>query len=157
MYSDNMISTLNEIAQQYRSIIYQAIYAVISQPPYTNTGAGAQSLTVDVIEGNATEAPKMQILFDDHLQILGKRKIEWTKFPKMQELIAWAETKKSTEQEALQLAWSVGWKQKTQDLWKPKPAWRKKSLSSVLKEMNELVLKAFEEAIEKDLQQATKV
>jgi hypothetical protein len=156
MYSENLISTLNEIAHKYRPIIHQAIYTVISQPPYKNTGAGAQSLTVDVIEGNANKAPDLDIRFDDHLLFLDKRKMQWTKLPEIKKLLEWAATKKSKESEVKQLAWAVAWKQKKNDTWKAKP-WRKKTLSAVLKEMNQLVLEEFAQAIDKDLIQSTKV
>ncbi len=153
MYSERLVIKLNGIAHKSVDIIYRSIYSVLSQPPYKNTGAGAASLAVDVVEGNASKSPSINITFDDHLIFLNQRKIQWTKLPDMKELIAWAETKKSNPKEALRLAWSVAWDKKKHDTWKPKP-WRKKSLSAVLKQMNELILKAFNEAIEEDFQQA---
>jgi hypothetical protein len=155
VYSENMISTLNDIAHKYRPIIHQAIHSVVSQPPYKNTGAGAASLTVEVIDGNASKAPDIAIHFDEHLLFLDKRKMQWTKLPDVKKLMEWAATKKSTESEVKQLAWAVAWNQKKQDTWKAKP-WRKKTLSAVLKEMNKLVLEEFDKAIQADFDLATK-
>lgn len=156
MYSENTVMRLNDIAHRYKDIVYQAIYSVISQPPYKNTGEGAASLTIDVIDGTRDKAPELVINFADHLNYINKKKLQWTKLPKMEGLLKWAETKKSTKQEAEQLAWATAWDKKKNDTWKGMP-WRKKTLSQVLKEMNEMVLKAFDEAIEQDFDAATKV
>lgn len=156
MYSAKMILTLNEIAHRYQQFIYQSIHSVLSQPPYRNTGAGAESLKVEVTEGDESKAPAIKITFDDHLIFLDKRRIEWTRMPDMQEMIAWAKTKRSNESEALQLAWATGFEKKKNDTWKAKQ-WRKKTLSSVLKEMNQLILTAFDEAIQADFDAAVKV
>jgi hypothetical protein len=154
MYSENTVIKLNEIAHRYRDLVHRSIHAVLSQPPYKNTGAGAASLTVDVIDGDNNKSPQILIHFDDHVLFLDKRKMQWTKLPDMKELLAWAETRKSTKEEAEQLAWAVGWDKKKNDTWKAKPSWRKKSLSKGLKEMNELIVKAFDQA---NLQQAAKL
>lgn len=156
MYSEKMVMRLNEVAHRYKDLVYQSIFTVINQPPYRNTGAAAASLKVDVVDGDQTKAPRLDIRFDDQLIFIGTKKMEWTKLPNMKKLIAWAETKKATREEAEQLAWAVSWDKKNNDTWKPKQ-WRKKSLSEVLKEMNELIVKAFDQAIEEDLQQAIKV
>lgn len=153
MYSENMVMKLNEIAHRYRELVHQAIHDVLSKPPYKNTGAGAASLTVDVVDGNAQKAPVIQISFDDHLIFLEKRKIEWTKLPNMKELTAWAETKRDNRKEALKLAFAVAWDKRKNDTWKAKP-WRKKSLSKVLKEMNALIIEEFDKAIDADFQRA---
>lgn len=153
MYSENTVMKLNDIAHRYKSIIHQAIHDVLSQDRYKNTGAGAASLTVDVVDGDVNKAPRILISFDDHLIFLDKRKMQWTKLPNMAKLMEWAETVKPNEKEAKRLAWAVAWDKKKNDTWKAKP-WRKKSLSNVLKEMNAMVLEAFDKAIEQDLQQA---
>jgi hypothetical protein len=155
-YSENTVNKLNEIAHRYRDLVHKAIHDVLSQPPYKNTGAGAASLTVDVIDGDQNKAPQIVIHFDDHLLFLDKRRMQWTKLPEMKELIAWAETKRTNKEEAAQLAWATAWDKKKNDAWKSKP-WRKKSLSKVLKEMNELIVAGFDQAIEEDLKQAAKV
>lgn len=154
MYSQITIAKLNDIAQRYRGIIQQSIQNVLSQ--YKNTGAGLASVTVDVVEGDASQAPQINIQFDDHVLILDKRKVQWTKLPDMKAMIEWAETKTTTRDQAERLAWAVAWDKKKNDTWKPK-AWRKKSLSGVLKEMNQLILQEYDAAIEQDLQQAIKV
>lgn len=156
MYSDNTVNKLNEIAMQYRPLIYDAIHKVISDGKFSNTRAGADSLVVEVSAGDATKAPDILITFDDHLIVLNKRKVEWTKHPNMKPLIAWAETKTRSELEAKKLAFATAWHQKTNDTWKPKP-WRKKSLSQVLKEMNELILSEYDKVIDEDLQQAVNI
>jgi hypothetical protein len=154
MYSEITISKLNAIAQRYKDLIQQSVQSVLSQ--YKNTGAGVDSVVVDVVDGNASKAPQIIIQFDDHVLILDKRKVQWTKLPDMKDMLAWAETKKPTREEAEQLAWAVAWDKKKNDTWKPK-SWRKKSLSGVLKEMNQLILQEYDEAIEQELQNAIKV
>lgn len=156
MYSENTVMMLNDIAQRYKDIIHQAIHDVLSQDGYKNTGAGAASLVVDVVDGDTRKAPQISISFDDHLIFLDKRKMQWTRLPNMGKLMEWAETVKPTEKEAERLAWAVGWDKKNNDTWKAKP-WRKKSLSNVLKEMNKMVMEAFDKAIEEDLQKAANV
>lgn len=142
---------LNDIAHLYKDLAHQSINAVLRD--IGNTGAGAASLTVDVIEGNATRAPQIVIHFDDHLIYLDRRKMQWTKLPEMKKLLEWARTVKPTEREADRLAWATAWDKKKNDTWKPK-SWRKKSLSKVLKDMNDIILKAFDECIDQDFQQA---
>lgn len=156
MYSENTVIKLNDIAQRYRDVIHQAIHAVLSQDLYKNTGAGAASLVVEVIDGDSNKAPQILISFDDHLIFLDKRKMQWTKLPNMSKLMEWAETVKPDKKEAHRLAWAVAWDKKKNDTWKPKP-WRKKSLSNVLKEMNALILEAFDKAINEGLEKATTV
>jgi len=156
MYSPHLVDILNGIANRYRPLIQKSIQDVLNQPRFRNTGAGVASVTVDVVPGDTNKAPTIKIDFDDHLIFLNQRKIQWTRLPDMKEMIAWAETKRSDEKEARQLAWATAWDKKKNDTWKPK-LWRKKSLSAVLKEMNVLILAEFDKAIEEDLQMATKV
>jgi len=152
MYSPRLIITLNAIAHKYQPIIHAAILAVISQPKFSNTFDAANSLIVTVVEGNEQRAPELDIQFADHLLYLDKRKLQWTKLPDIKNLMAWAETKINDPKKAKRLAFAVAWNKKKLDTWKPKP-WRKKSLSVVLKEMNELLLNEFAKAIDADLQQ----
>lgn len=156
MYSPNTVTRLNEIAHEYRDLIHQSIHDVLSQPRYKNTGAGAASLTVDVIEGDSDKSPSIKITFADHLIFLEKRKIQWTKLPEMKKMIDWAETKRSDKAEAKKLAWATAWNKRKFDTWKPK-AWRKRSLSSVMKEMNDMITKAYDEVINKDMAEASSV
>lgn len=156
MYSEATIQKLNEIAARYRDLIYRAVHDVISKEPYTNTGAAAASLTVEVIPGDAKQAPRFVIQFAEHLIYIDKRRLQWTKLPNIGKLTEWAETVKPDPKSAKRLAWAVAWKQRKYDTWKAKP-WRRKSLSKVLKEMNALVLEAFDRVIEQDLQKATQV
>ncbi|HEY3403900.1 MAG TPA: hypothetical protein VGK59_10965 [Ohtaekwangia sp.] len=156
MYSERLVNTLNEIANRYQGIIYDAVYDVISKKPYKNTGAGAESLRIEITSGDANTAPVVNILFDDHLIYLNNRKLEWTKLPNMEGLIAWAKTKEPDEKRAKRLAFAVGWDKAKHDTWKARP-WRKKSLSKVLKEMNQMIVAEFDKAIEADLQEAARV
>lgn len=156
MYSDLLVSKLNDIAHRYRDLIHKSLHEVLSQPQYKNTGAGLASLTVDVIDGDHNIAPKIVIHFDDHLLLLDKRKMQWTQMPDMKNLLAWAATKKDKPSEIKKLAWSTAIQQQTNDVWKAKP-WRKKSLGSVLKEMNEVILQGFAEVIDIEFNNATKI
>lgn len=156
MYSENTVMKMNDIAQRYKDVIHQSIHAVLNEDRYKNTGAGAASLVVEVIDGDRNKAPQIKITFDDHLIFLDKRKMQWTKLPNMKRLLEWAETIKPTQKEAERLAWAVGWDKRKNDTWKSKP-WRKKSLSNVLKEMNKIILEAFDQVIEEDLQKSIKV
>lgn len=154
MYSQRTVDKLNEIAYYYSELMKQAINDVLRS--YSNTGAGAASVTIDVVEGDETKSPVIQINFDDHVLYLDKRRMAWTKLPRIQPLMEWAETKKSDPKEAKQLAWAKAWDLRKNNTWKPK-RWRKRSLSSVLKEMNELIIKAYNEVIDADFQQAIDV
>ena len=146
---------MNAIAHRYRPIIQKAIHDVLSDARYRNTGAGVASVTVDVADGDTNKSPVIQIEFDDHLNLLDKRKLQWTQLPNMKKLLEWAATKESDPKKAKRLAWGKAWQQKKYDTWKAKP-WRKRSLSAVLKELNELVLSEFDKAIEEDLVTAAK-
>jgi hypothetical protein len=167
MYSDNLVNTLNGIAYDYREIINRQLNEILSQPRYRNTGAGLASLHVDVIEGNRDKAPQLVITFADHLNILDKRKIEWTKLPPIDQLDEWADTRTFSGpvpgyknglapnlppwKVKQRIVWAIAKSKQKFDKWSGKP-WRKKSLGSVLKEMNVLVLSLFDKAIEEDLQ-----
>lgn len=155
MYSENTVIKLNDVAHRYKNVIHQAIHDVLSQDRYKNTGAGAASLTVDVVDGDVNKAPQIRLTFDDYVIFLDKRRMQWTKLPNIQKLTEWAETVKPDRKSAERLAWAVGWDKKNNDTWKSKP-WRKKSLSKVLKEMNDLLLKEFDAAINEDLVDAIK-
>jgi hypothetical protein len=155
MYSARLVSVLNEIAHRYAGLTHKSIVDVLSQPRYSNTGAGVRSVKVDVVSGNDAKSPALHITFDDHLIVLNKGKIEWTRLPDIEKLTEWAKTKKSSDKEAEQLAWAVAWDKKKNDTWSPK-LWRKKSLSQVLKDMNEQLLKDYHEAIKADQVDATK-
>lgn len=156
MYSENTVMKMNDIAHRYKDIIQQAIHDVLSQDRYKNTGAGAASLTTVVIDGNTNKAPQIIVSFDDHLIFLDKRRLQWTRLPDIKKLMEWAETVKPDKKQAERLAWAVAWDKRKNDTWKSKP-WRKKSLSVVLKEMNKMVLDAFDKAIDEDFQKAANV
>ena len=169
MYSENLVNTLNEIAHTWRDKINIALNEVLSQPRYKNTGAGLASLTVDVIEGSSTKAPQIIISFADHLNLLDKRKMQWTKMPPIDDFDAWAQTRAFSGpvpgyknglapnlppwKARLRIVWAIAKSKQKFDKWNGKP-WRKKTLGSVLKEMNILVLSLFDKAIEQDFQRA---
>ncbi len=155
MYSDNLVIKLNELAQEYRGRMYAAIQTVLSQSRYTNTGKGLRSLKVTVIAGTREQSPSLVVNVDDYVVIINQSKLQWTKLPNTGNLIEWAKTKKSTIEEAKKLAFAVAYIKKTTDAHKPKK-WRKKSIGYTLKEMNAEMVKAFEAAIEEDLQLALK-
>ena len=155
MYSECLVIKLNELAQQYRGRMYAAIQTVLSQSRYTNTGKGLRSLKVTVIAGTREQSPSLVVNVDDYIVIINQSKLQWTKLPNTGNLIAWAKTKKSTIEEAKKLAFAVAYIKKKTDAHKPKK-WRKKSIGDTLKEMNVEMLKAFDEAIEEDLQLALK-
>jgi hypothetical protein len=155
MYSPRLVTTLNNIASDYQPLMHRAIVDVLSQAKFANTGFSAESVKVEVVAGDESKAPALMITFADYLIILNQRKVEWTKLPNIGNLLEWADTKRSTRVEAEKLAFAVAWDKRKNDTWKPKP-WRKKSLSQVLKDMNEELLKQYDEAIEADLVEATK-
>lgn len=154
MYSPETIQGLNAIARQYQDILRKSILDVLSR--YTNTGAGAASLRVEVITGTADRSPQLVVRFDDHVLYMDKRRLQWTKLPDMREMLQWAQTKKSNEKEAVKLAWAVAWDKKKNDTWKPK-RWRKQGLGPALREMNQRILAAYEKDLEAALSKATKV
>jgi hypothetical protein len=154
MYSPEVIQGLNAIAAQYSDILRKSIVDVLSR--YSNTGAGAASVTVEVIPGTADRSPQLVVKFDDHVLFLDKRRLQWTKLPDMRNLMAWAQTKKSNEQEARKLAWAVAWDKKNNDTWKPK-RWRKQGLGPALKEMNQRIMERYEKELEAALNKAIKV
>lgn len=169
MYSENLINTLNAIAYDYREKINVAMSEILSQPRYKNTGAGLASLTVDVIDGDSKKAPQIIISFADHLNLLDKRKMQWTKLPPIDDFEAWSETRTFTGpvpgyknglapnlppwKAKQRIVWAIAKSKQKFDKWNGKP-WRKKTLGSVLKEMNILVLSLFDKAIQEDFQKA---
>lgn len=168
-YSPHLVETLNDIAYKYRDQINRSLSDLFNQPKYKNTGAGLASLTVDVVDGSADKAPEIRISFDDYLNILNLRKLQWTKQPPFDAFDAWAQTRTFTGpvpgyknglapnlppwKVKQRIVWAIIKSKQKFDSWKPKP-WRKKTLGSVLKEMNQLVLIEFEKAIEADWQAA---
>lgn len=153
IYSPAIVTRLNAVAHKNKDLIYKSVHEVLVK--IENTGKGAQSLQVDVVDGDENKSPQIHISFDDHLIFINKRKLQWTKLPEIKKLMEWAVTKTSNETQAKKLAWAVAWDKRKHDTWKPK-YWRKKSLSGVLKAMNEMIVKAYDEALEEDLQKATK-
>lgn len=154
MYSDRTVMKLNDIAHRYKDLIHQAVHDAIVKN-IRNTGEAAASLTVEVIDGNRQKSPEIVISFVDYLIYFNHRRIEWTKLPNINKLTAWAETKVPDKKAARRLAFAVAWDKQKNDTWRAKP-WRRKGLSAVLKEMNQLVLDSFNEAIEEDLQEAAR-
>lgn len=143
---------LNEIAYRYKDLVHRAVHDVITKN-IANTGEAAASLTVDVVDGNRQKAPELVISFVDYLIYFNHSRIEWTKLPNIDKLTRWAETKVSDPRAAKRLAFAVAWDKRKNDTWKAKP-WRKKGLSAVLKEMNQLILDSFNEVIDQDMQEA---
>lgn len=156
IYSENLVIKLNEIAQEYRAKMESAIKVVLSQSRYTNTGKGLRSLSVKVTPGTRESSPSIVVNVDDYIVLLNKSKMQWTKLPNTGNLIAWAKTKKSTETEIKKLAFAVAYVKKTTDNHKPKK-WRKKGIGETLKDMNVEMTKAFDDAEQKDLEQAVKI
>lgn len=169
MYSPRLVEKLNAIAHEYRDKIVREITTVLSQPKYMNTGAGLESLRVEVIPGTQSKSPDIIITMDDYVNIINKRKAEWTKMPPIEELEQWAQTREFKGpvpgyknglapnlppwKAKQRILWAIAKSKQKFDIWKPKP-WRKKSLSNVLKEMNALVLLDFDKAINDDFQMA---
>jgi len=151
-YSPTLTKKLNAIAHAYRDLMFRSIQEVLQQ--YSNTGKGLQSLIVNIVDGTEDKAPQIKIDFDDELIYLNLGKMNWTKLPQMDRLLKWAETKQSDPKKAKQLAWATAWDKKKHDTWKRRP-WRKKSLSTVLKEMNELIVAVYNKAIEEDAVEAS--
>lgn len=149
MYSPNTIEKLNQVAREYVPIFHASITAAI----HKNTGAGAGSVKVDIIPGDATKSPQVVVTINDHVLYLDRRKLQWTKLPNLRELQAWAETKTSDPKAIKRLTWGTAWDKRRNDTWKPKP-WRKKGLGAVLREMNRRLLEAFDAALNEDLQEA---
>lgn len=172
MYSDNLVLTLNVIANEYALIIYQRILEVLNQPKYKRTGAGADSVKVEVVPGTTNKSPDIRIEFADHVNLINLPRMQWTKQPPVDDMTEWAKTVTFTGpvpgykngiapnlppwKANLRRIWAIAKSKQKFDTWKAKP-WRKKSLGSVLKEMNELVLKKFEEAIQLDFEKAVKI
>ena len=166
-YSPQLVATLNAIAHEYSGKILREITEVLKQPKYMNTGAGLESLRVEVIEGNENKSPDIIVTMDDHLNILNKKKLEWTKQPPIDLLDDWAKTKTFKGpipgyknglapnlppwKAKKRILWAMAKSKHKFDIWKVKP-WRKRSLSSVLKEMNDLILIDFEKAIMDEFQ-----
>lgn len=153
MFSENQVIALNNIAHEYRGKLEAAIKDVLSQGRYTNTGRGMQSVVVSVVPGTTSESPSLVVTLDDYVLMLDRSKMQWTKLPNVRNLLAWARARKSNEKEAKKLAWAVAWDKKKNDTWKPKK-WRKKGFGETLIEMNAAMKKAFDGAINKDLQSA---
>src|SRR6185369_15042690 len=109
-YSPRLVNKLNDIAHHYRDLVSRSLHAVLQQ--YSNTGAGLASLTVDIVDGNENKAPQIKIAFADHLLYLDNKKLQWTKLPEVQNLIAWAKTKGKNDKEAKKLAWAIAWDKK---------------------------------------------
>lgn len=150
MYSPRTVDKLNTIAHRYKDLIERSINAVLRQPKFYNTGRLASSVTVDVEDGDANKSPVIRIELDEALLIIDKRKLQWTKLPNMKALLEWAATRESDPKKARDLAWRTAIDKKNKDTWKPK-SWRKKSLSAVLKELNELVTEEFAKIAKEDI------
>ena len=149
MYSDNLVIKLNTIAHQSADRIDRDLHAILSQPRYKNTGRGLASLHVEVIDGDRNNTPQIKITMDDHLILLDKRKMVWTKLPPIKPLMEWAETVEKNPKRAKALAWGTAIKQRKTNYWKPK-VWRRRGLSKALKEMNEFIKQAYDTAIEEE-------
>src|SRR5688572_8091170 len=93
MYSPQLVEKLNAIANEYKEKIVREITEVLKQPRYFNTGAGLESLRVEVIPGAKDRSPDIIIKMDDHLNILNKRKLQWTGQPPVDFFDEWSKTK----------------------------------------------------------------
>ncbi len=155
MYSPRTTEKMNAIAMRYMEIILRAIQDVVKDAKYRNTGKSADSVRVEVVSGDQGKSPVIRIELDEALLIVDKRKLQWTKLPNMKALLEWAATKESDPKKAKQLAWRTAWSKLKYDKWKAK-SWRKKSLSKVLEEMNDVVFKEWQAVIEQDWQEIIK-
>lgn len=168
MYSQHQIDRLNAVAHKYKDVIYSSLRDVLNSPRYRNTGAGVESIHVDVIDGDANKSAEIHVAIADHIFLLDKRrKLQWTKLPNMTEMIAYAETKSFSKipgyansipvdrlKAAQRVAWAIAVDKKKNDTYKAKP-WRKKSLSAVLKDLNKEITSEFDKAVSEDLEDAT--
>lgn len=152
-YSDNLVKTLNNLANEYRGKLQDSVTKVLNEARYKNTGRGVSSVTVVVVPGTKEKSPSLVIKMDDHVLLLDRSKMQWTKLPDMNNLLEWAKTKKTDPLEIKKMAWAIAVDKRKNDTWKPKK-WRKKGLGTVLKEMNAEMLAEFDSAIDKDLQEA---
>lgn len=168
MYSENTIIRLNAIAHHYRGLILNALKEVLSQPRFVNTGAAVSGIRVEVVEGNASKSPELQIYIADYMLLLNKSRLQWTKLADVRKLMAWAQNKEFSTvpgysnpraidqlKAAKRVAYAIAVDKKKNDTWKPKK-WRKKSLSAVLQAMNKDMLKEFDAAVTEDINDAIK-
>jgi hypothetical protein len=156
MYSPELVTVLNEIAEQKAKEFQSVLVNLLSKAPYRNTGEGVNSVTIEISAGTASRAPAIKINFADHLLLMDKRKLQWVKLPLVSKLMTWAATKNSDPKQQKRMAWARAWDLQKNDSHKPKP-WRKKSLSATLKEMNQQIVVAFDKAIEESFQKATQL
>jgi hypothetical protein len=153
---------MDRIAQEYAAIIYKETYAVMQK--YNATGNLLRSLNVKFLRATSSLPPVIWITYDGYANIFEARQPLWTKQPILSEIIDFVQDRGITQQgripgykngapnlsefaKAKRIAFAISKNQKQTDKWKRKP-WRKKALSSVLKDMNSKTIDLFRDEIE---------
>jgi hypothetical protein len=153
---------MDRIAQEYAAIIYKETYAVMQK--YNATGNLLRSLSVKFLRATSSLPPVIWMTYDGYANIFEARQPLWTNQPPLSEIIAFVQSRGLAQQgripgykssapnlseyaKAKRIAFAISKDKEQTDKWKRKP-WRKRALSSVLKDLNSKTIELFRDEIE---------
>jgi hypothetical protein len=156
---------LNVLARTYASQFQASVNRELDK--IRATGQLQNSVEVVVILATANTAPEIKIEYAEHGEFIGKRKLLFTKLVPPDQLMEWMEAENfvpsripgykngsapnlTTEQKRKRFAFATAMDKKQNDTWKPK-RWKRLALRDVLKMMNQDIIRAYTQEVEKIL------
>lgn len=156
---------MNQVAYRYAGQFKSSVEAAIAK--FSLTGKLKSSVKVNVIKAQGDNPPVIEVDFEEYGELIGKKKILWTKLPPVDKLKEFVEKKGLANKGNIpgyagaadnlpeykkveRIAWAIAKDKRKNDTHKPK-RWKKEALPSVLRKLNAEVTEQFAAEVAKIL------
>lgn len=156
---------LHSLANRYALILRQRVVSALQR--YNATGSLIDSIEVTVVSGVGDYGPQIKMTYEDHGDFLTKKKMLFVKLPPIEDMKAWMEARNintsripgytdgsipniSEDKKRERIAWAISIDKRMNDTWKRKD-WKRKPISTLLKELNVEIITAYRQDVEKEL------
>ncbi len=156
---------LQSLANRYAGILRSRVIAALQR--YNATGSLIDSIEVTVVPGVGDYGPQIKMTYEDHGDFLTKKKMLFVKLPPIEDMEAWMQARNintnkipgynegsipaiSEDTKRERIAWAISMDKRLNDTWKRKD-WKRKPISTLLKELNVEIISAYRQDVEKEL------
>lgn len=158
-----IIQELNELAADYAGFFEDRVKAVLKNKKFYLSGSLHSSVRSRVIPATADKAPVIEIIYDEHGEFIGKRKLLYTKLAPPKAMLEFVQSSKfrirsvpgyrqgvtpgisrKLQEKRVAYAMAVSRKRKEKNRVR---RWKKLALPELLREMNENLARVWAEKI----------
>lgn len=166
MIPESVQHHLNDIAAEYGNRLLSQVKTVFEK--YSNSGALVQSLKLEIKKATATTAPVISLIYDEQGYFIGYKNPQWSKLPRIERLLEWAQTKTFTRVSGVKndsnlpefkrrekVVWAIAKDKLKNDTWKPKRWKREANIGQLIRHLNaDTILNGYKKEYQKILESA---